>query len=454
MLGWFLLVALGTQVARADLWSAQTAYEKKDYATAFRYFKELAELGQPTAQYDLAVMYARGQGTDPSNTNAHAWAALARQNGESRAAALVAQLEPLLTPTSLEISGEIQSKYGAKALDTRLMPRFLHDRDFADRDPVRASKPYVPEYPPDARRRGVQGEAFVEFVVAPDGHARIPRILYALPAGYFESAVRYSVMHSSFLPARVDGTPVATTVSTFYNFKLAGLQLSDYGDLNARVAETLAKAQAGDASAQMLYAMMLAGLPQLHQSYARALPWFLKAAQAGAPYAQYQLGTGLLQGRGCECDAIKGEVWLQKAAQSDQPDAQVTLAEHLLEGRPNHETVQGAQVWLERAANRGNPTADLYLAALLATTEFSDIRNGKRALMLADAAKKDYSNDPTLYEVRAAAEATLGDYWRASRSEAEALERAGALGWDLTALNQRNAMYQARGAWTGNLLAF
>jgi TPR repeat protein len=65
----------------------------------------------------------------------------------------------------------------------------------------------------------------------------------------------------------------------------------------------LKKAEAGDPAAQMLYGMMLAGLPQLKQTYDKALPWFLKAAQAGAPYAQYQIGTGLLSGRGCQCDA-------------------------------------------------------------------------------------------------------------------------------------------------------
>ena len=67
----------------------------------------------------------------------------------------------------------------------------------------------------------------------------------------------------------------------------------------------------------MLYGMMIAGLPQLNRTYDQALPWFLKAAQAGAPYAQYQIGTGLLSGRGCQCDTGKGEIWLQKAAQAD-----------------------------------------------------------------------------------------------------------------------------------------
>jgi TPR repeat protein len=52
----------------------------------------------------------------------------------------------------------------------------------------------------------------------------------------------------------------------------------------------------------MLYGMMIAGLPQLHQTYSQALPWFLKAAQAGAPYAQYQIGTGARSDRASDVE--------------------------------------------------------------------------------------------------------------------------------------------------------
>ena len=86
---------LGSTPARADLYSATKAYEKGDFATAFQQFKELAELGQPHAQYNLAVMYTRGEGVAVSNTNAHAWASLAAQNGEARGKEIADKLEPM-----------------------------------------------------------------------------------------------------------------------------------------------------------------------------------------------------------------------------------------------------------------------------------------------------------------------------------------------------------------------
>jgi len=439
--------------AEADLQTAAVAYKKGDFAAAFGQFKELAELGQPQAQLDLAIMYARGEGIAPSKTYAHAWASLASANGEQKATALRDELEPNLTPTSLQISADIQSKFSPAALDARLMPRLLQGREYESRDPVRALKPFMPSYPDDARRQGIQGEVYVEFLVAADGRARLPRILYAVPAGIFDDPVRESVMRSEYLPGRVNGQPVATPVSMFYNFKM-DYGAAEYDGLERRVQETLAKANAGDVQAQMLYGMMIAGLPQLKKSYDQALPWFLKAAQAGAPYAQYQLGTGLMLGRGCHCDAGKGELWLEKAAQADQPDAQVSLAEAILRDRQDPDAVTSALVWLERAAKQGSGSAKLRLAAILAADAQPQIRDPARALGLCEGLEHEYRRDPVLWEIRAAAAASSGDFKSARKDQAEAIAQAERLKWDLAALTARQSAYAANQAWHGDLLAF
>jgi uncharacterized protein len=449
-----LLLTVTAIPAWADLYSAQVAYKKGDFATSFKQFKELAEVGQPQAQLDLAVMYARGEGVDRNNVYAHAWASLAGQNGEAKGKALAEQLEPDLTPTSLRFSSDIQAKYSQATLDARLMPHFLKGQEYADRDPVHPSKPFIPAYPPEAQRRGIQGEAYVEFVVAPDGHTRIPRILYAIPGGFFEDAVRESVMRSVYLPARINGQPISTTVSVMYNFTVPGVKISDYQGLERRVHDTAVKAEAGDVQAQMLYGMMLAGLPQLKRTYAQALPWFLKAAQAGAPYAQYQVGTGLLQGRGCQCETGKGEIWLEKAAQADQSDAQVSLAEYLLKSDSDRESVAGAVVWLERAAKQNNSAAKLLLSAVLAATPLSDVRDPPRALTLTDSIEHQYKIDPSYWEIRAAANASRGDFKAAVKTQAKAVSEAMHLGWDMVLLQQRQSLYESGQPWTGNLLAF
>jgi TonB family protein len=449
-----MLWLLSTGPAHADLYTAEVAYEKGDYATAFRQFKELAELGQPRAQYSLALLYAHAQGVPASFTYAHAWASLAGANGEADGTRLAQELEPELTPTSLSISSEIQNQFSHASLDKRLLPHFLKGKEYEDREAARSSKTVLPNYPPAARMRGVQGEVFVEFTVAPDGRARIPRILYAVPRGFFEDAVRESVMRSEYLPARINGQPVASSISRFYNFKMQMITLDGYGDLEKRVRETKAKAEAGDPAAQTRYGMMIAGLPQLKQTYDQALPWFLKAAQAGAPYAEYQVGIGLMRGHGCHCDVDKGEIWLQRAAEADQADAQVSLAEYLLAEKSSAESTAGAMVWLERAVKSGNGAGKLLLSAILASSPSDELRDAPRALKYTDELERDYGRDPSFWEIRAAANASRGDFKSAVQAQSKAIDEATRLGWNLTQLQTRQSSFSAGQSWTGDLLDF
>src|SRR5271155_4978238 len=247
--------------ALPDMYTATTAYQKGDFTTAFQQFKELAELGNPDAQLNLAVMYGKGQGVASNNVLAHAWASIAVQNGEERAATLAATLEPELTPNSLRFSKDMQAEYSQSALNARLLPRMRKGEEYEDRDPVKLSKAFTPSYPIDAQRKGVQGEAYVEFIVAPDGHPRSPRILYVVPSNYFEDAIRESIFRTLYLPARINGKPVAASTGIYFNFKIASVSLRDYGNLEKQVEDTKTRAEAGDPSAQMLYGMMVAGLP-------------------------------------------------------------------------------------------------------------------------------------------------------------------------------------------------
>ncbi len=150
------------------------------------------------------------------------------------------------------------------------MPRFLKGRDYEDRKLPRRLQPFIPVYPMAARRGGVQGEVYVEFVVPAGGHPRLPKILYAIPAGYFEEAARDNVMRSTYLPGRISGQPVSTSPSVIYNFTMKDIAIQDYGNLEQRGKKTKEKAESGDPSSQVLYGMMLAGLRQLKGTYDRA----------------------------------------------------------------------------------------------------------------------------------------------------------------------------------------
>jgi uncharacterized protein len=200
--------------------------------------------------------------------------------------------------------------------------------------------------------------------------------------------------------------------------------------------------------------MLLAGLPQLNRPRTAAMPWFLKSAQSGLPIAQYQVGYSLLKGWGCDCDVNKGLEWLRRAAQAGQPDAEVRLAEYALHGNPDEERLRQAKLWLEQAAASGNRDGKLYLAALLATSEAAEAHDPKRAIELVDEVFKGVKDDPTAFEIRAAAQASAGDYPAAMKSEAKALSLAQRLRWDTAPMNGRMSSYDAHQPWRGLLLDF
>jgi TPR repeat protein len=80
---WALVIVLmsaGCEDRRAD-----KAYLRRDYDTAFTKLHELAIAGEPRAQYDLGVLYDKGQGVPQSDQEAKRWYSLAADQGEPRA---------------------------------------------------------------------------------------------------------------------------------------------------------------------------------------------------------------------------------------------------------------------------------------------------------------------------------------------------------------------------------
>jgi TonB family protein len=445
------LIFVAVLPAHGDMRNAQVALKLKDYQLAFREFRESAELGLPMAQYNLAVLYGSGTGIERSNTQSYAWASLALENGYQRAKEIVDQLKPLLTPGSLRIAEDIAKPYRAAMLTEKLLPVF---GDSGTSGLVGASieKEASAVYPGLAAQDGIQGGVYVEMTIAADGHTRSPRIIYAVPPNIFDDTVRWSVMRTVFKPARRDGKPIAVLARRFYRFQMAE-KVDPNQDLKRFLKTTEANAEAGDPAAQTLLGLVIAGLPQVNRPATDALPWFLKAAQAGEPLAQYQVGEHLLQGWGCRCEDNKALFWLQRAAAAGQGDAQVAIAAQLLKAGKNADSIASAMDWLERAVTSKNRDAKFYLAALLAAGPDIARHNPKRALQLVKEVSSDVDQDPTADEIRAAAYASMRDFSSAQKSENKAIKKATYLGWDLTQLHERASHYEQREAWSGNLFA-
>jgi len=70
-----------TEEWSADFQKGLDAYNKKDYATALREWKPLAEQGYASAQNNLGQMYRRGQGVSQNHKTAMKWYRLAAEQG-------------------------------------------------------------------------------------------------------------------------------------------------------------------------------------------------------------------------------------------------------------------------------------------------------------------------------------------------------------------------------------
>jgi TPR repeat protein len=118
-----LVAASMPLTALADLYTADEAYRRQDFARAFELYRGLAELGRLEAQENLAVMYVNGEGVKRDNVAGYTWAVIAQENGGSAAMQnIITQLEPHMTASARARVEEMRARFGTAALQKRLLP--------------------------------------------------------------------------------------------------------------------------------------------------------------------------------------------------------------------------------------------------------------------------------------------------------------------------------------------
>ena len=457
-LGFLVLAILMPLTSRADLYTAAAALEKKEFERAFELYRELAEIGQPYAQENLAVMYVSGEGVKRDNVLGYAWASIALENGSGEAAkGIVAQLEPHLNAAARTRIAEVQSRFGKVALQERLLPTPRVPGRRANLCEMRVPANPDTYYPNDAKTQMISGAVLVEATVAPDGRARNARVWYSLPAKIFDEAGRRVAMNNTYTVPRENGVRGACTIRFKVRFRVTNAS-GGGGDAEQKkvLADVRAKAESGDPRSQLTYGLLLEMRDDMNTDDENTVSWFLKSAQGGVPSAQYLVGmhtmaSSVWAGGG---DINKGLAWLQMAADAGQSDAQVALANYLLREKPDSDSLTKALNLLEKAAASDSRDGKYYLAAILATADDAARRNPKRALELLAKMENDFEFDPTFFEIRAAADALLGDFEAAQDDQKVAMRRARKYGWNLTDLQTRLASYTASKPWTGNLFVY
>jgi TPR repeat protein len=72
--------------ANAGPWEdGEAAYDRSDYETALKLWRQLAEQGNAKAQYNLGIMYDKGNGVPRDYAAAYMWYTLAIARGDEQA---------------------------------------------------------------------------------------------------------------------------------------------------------------------------------------------------------------------------------------------------------------------------------------------------------------------------------------------------------------------------------
>jgi len=170
---------LSAPVAHADLYTAEAAYQRKDFTRAFELYRELAELGQPMAQETVAIMYVQGEGVTRDNALGYAWATVAQTSGGTEATrSIIAQLESHMNEAARRRAQELVSKFGRQALQMSLLPDFDARAGKSEGPGCRFKMPASPDqyYPHAAIDSGTSGFVLMEIAVWPDGRAHDPQV--------------------------------------------------------------------------------------------------------------------------------------------------------------------------------------------------------------------------------------------------------------------------------------
>lgn len=96
-----LVLSFAEPAAAGPLEDADAALKRRDYATAVRLNRPLAEQGNANAQYNLGVFYDNGLGVPQDKVRAYMWFNLSAAQGREGAAAFRDLIARRMTPAQI-----------------------------------------------------------------------------------------------------------------------------------------------------------------------------------------------------------------------------------------------------------------------------------------------------------------------------------------------------------------
>lgn len=130
-----LAMTLGVLIcpsANADFDAGMAAYRTHEFTLAFEEFYQEAVTGHETAQFNLGVLYYRGEGAERNIVKAFSWIELSTQHGDEQniqaQEMLILNMSSLQVQSGLAIAEDLANQHGLKfsppehsGLDSRIV---------------------------------------------------------------------------------------------------------------------------------------------------------------------------------------------------------------------------------------------------------------------------------------------------------------------------------------------
>jgi TonB family protein len=456
----FLTLVIVSSVAQADFELGMKYYNQSNFEKAHREFNQAAKFGDVSAQFNLGVMYFRGEFVAKDPIQAYAWLALAAQDPDYKEQGLHLQIYKTFSDEQKKIADlayqEIFKQFNQAAIEESLKPTLVNASTLSRK--VRVLKQTNPNYPQTMLRDEKSGYVDILLTIAKDGTTR-DHVVYFSTNKAFTQPTLDAIRKWQYKPAIIDGKPVEVQgYKIRFSFMLGDMKYDD-SKINMALDAFKEKALTGKASDQFLYGFFLDILPTYTEFKPKlddgenANKWYLLAAQNGDIVSSYFLGQNILNGNMCMPDPNKGMAWLLKAASKNMVNAQYLLAAELLSGTRLLKNDDQGMYWLNKAANGNsisNYQAKLRLAWILSTHPSKDKRDGALALSHLQTIDKNYQDKQTYYRTAAAVYAENGDFELAQQWQEKALSDAKSLEFSLDALQSHLELYKGKQALREN----
>ncbi len=444
-----------TANANPALQEALDNYQNSRFEIACKQFKTLAEMGFSTAQYNLGVMYLKGQAVEKDLAQAYAWMTLAGSTQASLEGENDSSYEKTATTVFSALSDAnseaealtqaeyLLENYSLNALANRLVQ--TNPQPEINTSSFRVLQSRQPDYPEKAINYRLGGSVKTEFWVFPDGSVRLPGVVYSLPEEIFDASTLDAIKNFEIGWNETADPQKPKLFSQVIDYRV---QNSSKSQLNPEIVNHFnmlrQRADKGDDYARYQIGIAHSYIDLWDMDAFTSWTYLLQAALQGVPEAQYVIGENLTRHWREEAEKLSGTLWIKLSASGDFPAIVYSLArsDYADDARFLFDNV-APETLITRAAAMDYPPAVIHQSMLTATAR--DLPDRGQLVQVREDLQNItgwYRDEPYWHIAAAFIAAAEADFAAATKHTQKAIRKAAALDWETDDFEQVLARFE------------